>query len=195
MSRRSVATTTAFALLLLLAVAVTACAGDTTAATVSPTSPVASVSGADGDGLVLADGAHFGFVRRVEGGTVTFDPARFLSGDAALEAARAAGAIGEGEDLPNDFFIANQTAEDEVTVPVADAAVFTLIGFDETNSPLEDVAVTYSELADLFAAPADGRDVMTADGRSIYGFVAGDLPMNMIIEGGEVAGGAQQYLP
>jgi hypothetical protein len=58
-------------------------------------------------------------VRAVDGSTLRVDVAEFLTGDEAERAAVAAGAIAEGEDVPNDYFVRNDD-ESTVAVPVAD---------------------------------------------------------------------------
>ena len=68
--------------------------------------------------LLMEDGRHFGYVRAMRGRQFEFDPAEMLSGDAANEAAVAAGVIEEGDTVPNDYFIDNK--DKRVTlVPIA----------------------------------------------------------------------------
>ncbi|MCZ7662866.1 MAG: hypothetical protein M5U22_08010 [Thermoleophilia bacterium] len=157
---------------------------DTAAATSGTTAPESEPTETAG-GSTIADGEQFGFVREVAAGTLVFDPAEFLTGEAAVAAAREAGVIGEDEDLPNDFFIRNTDTSEE-TVPVDSAITFTLVGFDSAGA-LTDEEVSYAELEQLFAGGADTAQV--------YGFVPGELPMTLTFAGGKVAGGVQQYLP
>ena len=133
----------------------------------------------------LADGEHFGFARDGGGGTLAFDPAEFLSGEVAVVAARAAGVIGPEEDLPNDFFISNEETA-TVRMTVDDFAPFTLIGFDSAGA-LDETLVSLDELVDLLHGSGDAT--------RLYGFVPGDLPMTILVSGGIVVSGAQQYLP
>ncbi len=75
----------------------------------------------------LPDGTHFGFIHEVGDGTVVFDPAEWLGGDEAVAAARADGAIGSTEDLPNPFYIRNLVVE-SLRLPIAPSARFHLVG-------------------------------------------------------------------
>lgn len=60
---------------------------------------------------VLSDGRHFGYIRSLtrRGGEwyLVFDPARFLTSDAAAVAARIAGAVPPGDRPPGDYYIRN----------------------------------------------------------------------------------------
>lgn len=177
--------------LALMMAALASCSGDTTTSTASPattgaapsTAPTATT--ATSSPPPLSDGEHFGFVRDVGERALAFDPAEFLSGEAALAAAREAGVIGQGEDLPNDFFISNPEAK-TVNLTVDDAVLVTLIGLDQSGA-LTDTPVSFDELEGLWAG--------TADSTRLYGFVAGDLPVNVTVSGGVVVGAVQQYLP
>lgn len=112
------------ALLLVLFLAGVACADDdgspgTTGATTGPSatgatgpssdpsdSPTGSESPQGEPGSELEDGRHFGFIRSVdvEGLSVDFDLASFLTGDAANEAAQE---HGDEVPVPNDYYIVN----------------------------------------------------------------------------------------
>jgi hypothetical protein len=97
-----------------------------TTATLPPASPSPSPTDA-----ALEDGEHFGYIQSmdVEGSpqTLVFDLAEFLQGEAANEAAREDGVIGEGESVPNDYYIRNRNPrlrtlvlDDEVRITVVD---------------------------------------------------------------------------
>jgi hypothetical protein len=124
----------------------------------------------------------FAFVLAVDESHLTFDPAEFLTGDAAHDAAVAAGVIGEDEELPNDFFIANP-AEDSETATLSAAGAYVLLGFDE-NQEIEEVEVDRDELV-----------AALNDGEGYYGIVAGETPMMLVTSGGEVIAATQVYLP
>lgn len=156
------------------------CGGDST--TTSTTAVATSTTAAP---TPLADGEHFGFVRDLGAGAITLDPAEFLTGERAVAAAREDGAIGESEDLPNDFYIRNADPA-TVQLTVDAAGTFTLIGLDAAGA-LTDVPVTFEELARYWNGDDD-----TAD---LYGFVVGNVPLNVTVSGGSVSEGAQQYLP
>jgi hypothetical protein len=128
----------------------------------------------------------FGFVHRIEAGTLVFDPAEFLTGPEGVAAARAAGVIGPDEDLPNDFYILNEDTTEEREVVIADGARFTLIGFDGSGA-LADRPVTTEELSELLSGEAESTE--------FYGFVRGSLPMTLSLGGDAITAGAQQYLP
>jgi hypothetical protein len=133
----------------------------------------------------LGDGEHFGFIRDVGPGVLVFDPAELLTGEAAVEAAREDGVVGEGEDLPNDFYIDDPESE-TVDLPIAGDVVVSLLGFD-TSGAIEPTTVTPDALLGLWDGSED------ADG--FYGFVVGELPVRVVIAGGIVATVTQEYLP
>jgi len=170
--------------LLMLAVIVFAsCAENSAATTTQPatTSTQATTTTTTGQPTEL-----FAFVRSLTDGMLVFDPAEFLTGDEAVAAARAAGVIGADEDLPNDFYIQNLDFGDERQLAVADGVEFTLIGFD-TSGALADSPVSVGELAALLSGEADSTE--------LYGFIPGDLPMTLSLDGDTVTGGSQTYLP
>jgi hypothetical protein len=89
----------------------------------------------------------FGFVTAVDpvDGRVALDPAEWLTGDEAVEAARAAGDLGPGEtDVPNDYYIRN-TTDDEVWLPLASDA--TLFVMTNPGDPTTETQVTLDQLA------------------------------------------------
>jgi len=176
-------------LVLVIAIAVVGCGTALDDVTSTTTTEATTTSDATttttGAQATISDGEHFGFVRQVAEDALIFDPAEFLSGDAALAAARADGVIGADEKLPNDFYIDNPEKE-EVRLEVDPAAKFILIVSSGTGDLAEKV-VSYGELFRLWA----GVD----DTSPNYGFVVGELPMTMTISQARVTGGEQQYLP
>ena len=76
----------------------------------------------------LSDGRHFVYIMGVnlvgQGIGIQFDRAEFLSGKEANEAAVAAGAIEEGEAVPNDYFIVNQSDRTEALGFADDVEVY-----------------------------------------------------------------------
>jgi len=174
-----------FVPLLLLVVVIVAVGCGATSDSPSTTTTIGATTTTTDGQAILPDGEHFGFVRQVADDTLVFDPAEFLSGEAALTAARADGAVGPEEELPNDFYIRNPDT-DELHLDVSSAAQFKLIGLDSTNA-LTDVTVSLGEFARLWS----GMD----DSSQYYSFVVGDLPMTLTVSGGVVTGAVQQYLP
>ena len=130
----------------------------------------------------LVNGETFAWVRGLTGDGLLVDPAEFLSGEEARQAAVEAGVIEEGEDLPNDFFIRDESDETSV-VPVAEAAEFALLLFED-GSPVE-TPVDYAE----FVAALDGSNP------DVYGVMDGVIPATVTIEGGEIVSVVQAYLP
>ena len=172
--------------LLVIAIASGACgaAFDDTASTTT-TGATTITTGATGDQETISDGAHFGFVRQVADDDLVIDPAEFLSGERALNAAGAAGVIGATEDLPNDFYIDNPDGKD-ARLDVDLTAQFTLLESNGAGEITEKI-VSYGELARLWAG--------TDDASAYYGFVVGELPMILTVADSRVTGGKQQYLP
>lgn len=168
--------------LLVIAIASGACgaASDDTASTTTTGATTTT-----GDQETISDGAHFGFVRQVADDDLVIDPAEFLSGERALNAAGAAGVIGATEDLPNDFYIDNPDGKD-ARLDVDLTAQFTLLESNGAGEITEKI-VSYGELARLRAG--------TDDASAYYGFVVGELPMILTVADSRVTGGKQQYLP
>jgi hypothetical protein len=181
--RKTVVRGLVLAVLLTLATAVAACGGadDTTTTSAPPT----TVTTAPALPAWLEDGEHFGFIRDVGEGVLIFDRADLLSGEAALEAAREDGAIGEGEELMNDFYIDNDDAETSELALDPDATI-EILGFDASNA-IEATTVTPETFEDLWAG--------TEDPNEFYGFVVGELPVTVTVSGGVVTAVTQQYLP
>lgn len=130
----------------------------------------------------LSDGEHFGFVSDVTEDAVTFEPAEFLTGDEALEAAREDGAIGPADDLPNDFHIRYQ---DTAPLALPLAADFEASLLD--NSDLD-------ETRTLEAASMESLYRGELDAPWMYG-PRERLPVVLRVEGGEVVRADEHYLP
>jgi len=172
--------------LVVVVAAITGCAEE--APTPVAPEPIATASPATTPATTpapsLADGSHFVLVRGIEGAALIIDPAEFLSGEEARNAAITDGFLAPGEDLPNDFYLRN-TEEEHVSLTVAEAATFTLIGFDATGGlvPREVDAAAFLAL------------LAGADASEYYGFVAPELPLHIEVSEGVVQGGSQQYVP
>jgi hypothetical protein len=124
----------------------------------------------------------FAFVVSIDDSEMTFDRAEILTGEEAHDAAVTAGVIGEDEDLPNDFFIANPDEESQ-TAALSAAGTYVLLGFDEGQA-IEEVAVDRDELV-----------AALQDGEGYYGIVVGETPMTLVISGGKVISATQVYFP
>jgi hypothetical protein len=142
-------------------------------------------------GQSLSDGEHFGLVRQVTADSITFDPAVVLTGQAALDAARADGAIGPNETLDSDFYI-SLVEPHKVQVKVNPAASVMLLV--SNTSPMSDEVVTYSQFVRFWQG--------TEDATRFYGPLgvnaelgSGALPMNVTVWNGQVQSGKQFYLP
>lgn len=124
----------------------------------------------------------FAFILSVDGSEVTYDPAEILTGEAARDAAVTAGVINEGEDLPNDYFIANPDEESQ-TATLSAAGSFVLLGFDASQAITE--------------VPVDRGELVKAlqNGEGYYGIVVGETPMMLVVAAGEVISATQVYFP
>lgn len=177
--------------ILVLALAPLAACGDDPAATAAPapttgppttiTAPASSTTVPLAGGptttrpAALADGTHSGVLRRFDGERVALETRRVLSGQEAVDAARRAGMIGDGEDLPNDVFVDDSAAR-AVELPVS--ATIDLKLYDcRTGCELVDVAVEEWVTGDVTA----------------YG---GATPMvDVLVRDGEVVAITEVYLP
>lgn len=131
---------------------------------------------------VLADGEHFGFVSAFTVDAITFEPAEYLTGEEAREAAREDGQIGPDDDLPNDFYV-RQAGSAELTLPVEagfEASLLDNGDLDETHT------LDAESMAGLYAGELDAPWMYDARER---------LPVVLRIEGGQVVGADQHYLP
>lgn len=120
-------------------------------------------------GAVLADGRHFGFIKRVDTSapSLVFDLAYYLTGPAADKAAQEAGVVGPGAEVENDYFIQNDNPRLR-TLPVArevEIEVLEQVGDPETSSK-----VSLDTFASYFRASGDphadsGHWVTMRDGK------------------------------
>jgi hypothetical protein len=136
----------------------------------------------------LPDGTWFAFVTvgKDESGAITLgvDLADMLSGEEARDAAFEDGEIGEGEDLPNDFYIDNDEQVLEV-LHVSDDAQFALISATDLS---QKVLVDAEILAEVYEG--------TYSGEPIYGIPSGTpIAMDVTITDGLVSGADAVYLP
>jgi hypothetical protein len=145
------------------------------------------------------DARDFGYMTEVaaDGSAITIDFAEFLSGEAAVAAAREAGAIGPDEDLPNDYFISNVNPELRTFVVDPDATV-ELIGFFLEGGRLETIGVTPAQWAGLYNRVAEcAEDCAVGEiglaGWQWYGI--GALPYWILVEDEVVVSIEEQYLP
>ena len=153
----------------------TAARGDTTS---SP-----STTEATSDSAALEDGRHFGFLKAVDtdAGTVEFDLAEMLTGEEGRAAAEAAGAIGPGETLDNDYYIRNRNDRLR-TLRLADDVKLEVIDWPNCCEPVDgDLA----EWAELFRPGAD------TTGR----YRGPTSPYWLTVRGGVVVTIHEQYLP
>ena len=136
---------------------------------------------------VLDDGTWFAFVT-VDGETgptmLTIDPATILVGDEATAAAVEAGVITEGEDVPNDYFIANPESAVWRMPVTADTVIRVLSGLDLSQYLTID-GVTLEALANG-----------SYDGPPVYGVMAGEpIAVNVTVAGGAVTLVEAVYFP
>lgn len=127
---------------------------------------------------------QFAYIREFAGEMIV-DYAEFLTGEEANEAAREAGEIGEGETVPNDFFISNVNPAARGLALAEDAIIYVL-GFDEEGG-IKPVLVERSDFESMFEGNFDPTDWYGGDPRQ--------LPYWLIIEGETVVQVEQQYLP
>jgi hypothetical protein len=166
---------------LAVALALAACGGG--AATTSTTTPVAATTSTT---VVTTSPVieQFAFVRAIDETEIRFDPATMLTGEEAVEAARADGVLADGEDLPNDFYISNPDLEETVATLASDGT-YVMIGFDRYGGLID------RQLArDELVAVLNGANI-----ESFYGIVPGDTPMILTLSGETVVAARQQYLP
>lgn len=132
--------------------------------------PPADDGGDDGDDgdAAVNDGSHQGFFRSIDAdGTVEFDAAELLSGDEARDAAREDGEIGEDEDLPNDFYVRDPSAE-VVTLAVAADATVELVDCDAGCEPAAvDRDDFLSGESEAFNGPAALYEIEVVDGEIV----------------------------
>ena len=115
-----------------------------------------------GGSVPQGDSEVFAWVLSAADGTITYDPAEMLTGDAAHDAAVEAGVITEAEDLPNDFFISNPE-EEALTATLDPNGSYILLGLG-TDQAIEEVTLT---MEDFVAALETGA--------GFYGVIPGRL--------------------
>ena len=158
-----------------------ACGSTDTPPSTTPAAPVTTTT------VLVTEGGQveqFAFVRSIDEAEVRYDPATMLTGDEAVEAARAEGNLAEGETLPNDYYISNPDP-DESTATLDPNGSYSLIGFDADGA----LAVRQLSLGEMVAA-LDGTD-----SDAFYGIIPGDIPLLLTLDGDVVVGARQQYLP
>lgn len=136
----------------------------------------------------IADGEWFAMVIVGEDETAEMtlgvDLAEMLSGQAAIDAAIEDGFIGEGEDLPNDFYIRNPDLVYELLHLADEPQIVVLSGDD----PSRGVLIDRSQLAELYEG--------TYVGEPVYGVVPHEpMPMNVTVRRGEITVASMVYLP
>ena len=153
----------------------------------SPTTstPVATTTATTVVATTAPEIEQFAFVRAIDETEIRFDPATMLSGEEAVEAAQADGVLGEGEDLPNDFYISNPDTAETMAALDPDGAYY-LIGFSSYGGELVNRQVALDELV----AVLNG-----ATNEQFYGIVPGDVPMILTLAGDTAVAAHQQYLP
>ncbi|MGH8928710.1 MAG: hypothetical protein ACRDWH_10195 [Acidimicrobiia bacterium] len=161
---------------ILVLAATSACGGDVTSPNTTPLETTTTTA--------MATVEQFAFIRTIDDETITYDPARFLSGEEAIEAAREDGVIGEGETLDTDFYISNPET-DEVEAQLDPDGDFVLIGFD-ANGGLVDSALSLEE----FVAVLNG-----ANSEDFYGVIPGQVTADLTVVGDTVVAAKQVYLP
>jgi hypothetical protein len=127
---------------------------------------------------------QFAFVTAVDGNRIVVDYADFLTGEDARQAAVEAGEIGEGEELPNNFFIRNINPQLRTFSLTDDTGVW-LLRFDEEGTP-QTARVAIADLPAIFTDP---------DPTEWYGAGRANLPSWLIIQGDVILQIEEQYLP
>lgn len=115
---------------------------------------------------LLEDGRHFGFIKEFiqseDGTQLVVDIAEFLTGEEADRAAAQAGAIEEGEQVPNDYFIRNENPLLR-TLAIAPGPQITLSTWDRHNIPTEKT-VDLRTLIRIFEEPDDWEESVSRSG-------------------------------
>ncbi len=163
-----------------------ACGGQST----DPTQTTSPSSSTPDTTAPTASNRQFGYVTAHDqgSGTVTFDRADFLTGAEATQAARAAGAIGPTEQVPNDYFIVN---EDIATVDLGidpDAKVILQACFVDGPCVTE-TEVTVVQWFRLMAGEEAGLPA------SFQWYGLGALPYWLTVAGDTVVEVDEVYLP
>lgn len=116
--------------------------------------------------------------------TLGVDVAEMLSGEEAKEKAIEDGVIEVGEDLPNDFYIANDEKVYEM-LHLSSDPVITVISGNDTSRQLE---IEVDQLVALWEGEYAGEPV--------YGVLASTpIPMDVTVADGVITSAAMVYLP
>lgn len=149
-------------------------------ASVEPTTP--ATTGDTPSTTGIEDGKFFTFIEKVtiksSTSYITADYAQFLTGDAAAEAATAAG---DESPPPNDYYIVNEN-EKLRTLPV-DGSVKVLLSTWEPHFNVDGYPVAFSEWRDMINGVNDDFPRATM------------VPYWITIKNGKVTKIAEQYLP
>jgi hypothetical protein len=172
----------------LLLVGLAACGTNGGATT---TQPQSTTSTPETTTTLLASESIFGWLQSFEGTagavTISVDVAEMLTGEEALAAAREAGAIGEFEDLPNDFYIRNPD-ESTIDLTVSPNVVVTLQACYEGGE-----CVTSEQVdLDTWSVLLGGED---DPGLEWDWYGSGTLPYDFTVQNGVVVEIEEQYLP
>jgi hypothetical protein len=150
----------------------------------STTAGVPSATATTGVPVTVPAVEQFAFVRSIDESQIRYDPATMLTGEEATAAARAEGVLGEGETLPNDYYISNPD-EAEIAAGLDSGGNYILIGFD-ANGALADRQLSAEEFVGALNSPGV---------EEFYGIIPGEVPMILTLQDGTVVGARQQYLP
>jgi hypothetical protein len=129
----------------------------------------------------------FGFILDVDDSrspaVLLFDPAEWLTGDAADGAAAEDGVIAPGEEVPNDYYIRNPDLGEETVRLALEDDVEIVLTFWRGN-PGDESLVDAETFAGFFDRGADEQDAMLQS-----------FPYWLRVEGGVVVRIRQQYVP
>lgn len=123
----------------------------------------------------IPDGDHQGRLITIDPATVTFRRVRILTGEAAVNAAREDGRIGEGETLPGDVYV--QDTFETVTFPIDSDARIVLL--ESCPDPCQEVETTLDALVAGRAVPAGGDEayfVFTLRGGTVVAMAEAYVP-------------------
>lgn len=128
---------------------------------------------------------RFGFIRAVEGSgpyAIAFDEARWLTGEAAENAAIASGRCSEetrSECLPNGFFILNESDNTE-SYAIADDAIIAMMTLNMETENVHETQVSQQQFSDLINDEAQHWH---------------ELPYQMLVKDGVVTIIEEVYIP
>lgn len=154
----------------------------TTAPTTTTTSPPPTTTAPE----EVLFGELVAFVGEDGSVTVTIGLEEMLSGDEAVAAAREDGVIGDGEDLPNDYYIRN--LDEELTLPVSPDVSVVLQACYPSGPCVTEETVDLDTWSLLLGAEED-------PGLDWEWYGAGYLPYWWHVTDGTVTLVQEQYLP